>query len=157
MKFWKNLKYNSDGHINVENLMAMKFDQVLSCYLIQLKWKLFRLKRILATLNVVNTFLIYSIANRVKLKRSSKIKNVKDKFEKWDYIVLFGTLAVMAFPTYLLFSHSVLPESLWPHEQQQTRLLCPLLSPRGHSNSCPSSRWCHETISSSVIPFLLLP
>lgn len=81
MKFWKNLKYNSDGHINVENLMAMQFDQVLSCYLIQLKWKLFRLKGILATLNVVNTFLIYSIANRVKLKRSSKIKNVKDKWQ----------------------------------------------------------------------------
>ena len=42
---------------------------------------------------------------------------------------------------------------LWAHELQHARLPCPLLSPRVCSNSCPSSRWCHPTISSSVIPF----
>ena len=43
--------------------------------------------------------------------------------------------------------------SLWPHELQHTRLLCPSLSPGACSNSCPLTRWCHLTPSSSVIPF----
>ena len=51
------------------------------------------------------------------------------------------------------FSHSVVSDSLWPHGLQHSRLPCPSPTPRAHSNSCPSSRWCHPTISSSVIPF----
>ena len=43
--------------------------------------------------------------------------------------------------------------SLQPHGLQHTRLLCPSPTPRAYSNSCPSSQWCHPTISSSVIPF----
>ena len=42
--------------------------------------------------------------------------------------------------------------SLWPHGLQHTRLLCPPLSPRVCSISCPLSWWCHQTISSSVTP-----
>ena len=53
----------------------------------------------------------------------------------------------------LLFSHSVVSDSLWPHGLQHTRLPCPLPSPGACSNSCPSSWWCHPTVSSSVIPF----
>ena len=53
----------------------------------------------------------------------------------------------------LLFSHSVVSESLGPHELQHIRLPCPLLSPRVCSNSCPLSQWCHPTISSSLFPF----
>ena len=41
---------------------------------------------------------------------------------------------------------------LRPHELQHTSLPCPSLSPKVCSNSCPWSRWCHPTISSSVIP-----
>ena len=51
------------------------------------------------------------------------------------------------------FSHSVVSNSLWPHGLQHTRLPCPSPNPRVYSNSCPSSRWCHPTISSSAIPF----
>ena len=51
------------------------------------------------------------------------------------------------------FSHSVVSNSLWPHGLQHARLPCPSPIPRAYSNSCPSSRWCHPTISSSVIPF----
>ena len=51
------------------------------------------------------------------------------------------------------FSCSVMSNSLWPHEMQHTRLLCPLTSPRTCSNSCPLSQWCHPTISYSVVPF----
>ena len=42
---------------------------------------------------------------------------------------------------------------LEPHGLQHTRLPCPSKSPRGYSNSRPSRRWCHPTISSSVVPF----
>ena len=43
-------------------------------------------------------------------------------------------------------------DSLWPRRLQHTRLTCHSLSPRVCSNSCPSSRWCHPTISSSFTP-----
>ena len=51
------------------------------------------------------------------------------------------------------FSHSVVSDSLQPHEPQHTRPPCPSPTPRAYSNTCPSSRWCYPTISSSVIPF----
>ena len=51
------------------------------------------------------------------------------------------------------FSHSVVSDSLWPHESQHARPLCPSATPGVYSNSCPSSRWCHPAISSSVVPF----
>ena len=44
-----------------------------------------------------------------------------------------------------------------PHEPQHTRLPYPLTSPRVHPNPCPLSRWCHPTISSSIIPFSSCP
>ena len=53
----------------------------------------------------------------------------------------------------LLFSHSVVSDALWPHGLQYARPPCPSPTPRACSNSCPSSWWCHPTISSSVIPF----
>ena len=51
------------------------------------------------------------------------------------------------------FSCSVVSNSLPPHGLQQARPPCPSPTPRACSNSCPSSWWCHPTISSSVIPF----
>ena len=51
------------------------------------------------------------------------------------------------------FSRSVVPNSLRPHRLQHARLPCPSPTPRACSNSCPSSQWCHPTISPSVIPF----
>ena len=51
------------------------------------------------------------------------------------------------------FSHSVMSDSLRPHGLQHARLPCPSPTPRACSNSCPSSRWWHPTILSSVIPF----
>ena len=55
------------------------------------------------------------------------------------------------------FSRSVMSDSLRPHELQHARLPCPSLTPGVHSNSRPSSRWCHPAISSSVIPFSSCP
>ena len=51
------------------------------------------------------------------------------------------------------FSRSVVSDSLQPHGLQHCRLLCPSPTPGVHSNSCPSSQWCHPDISSSVVPF----
>ena len=53
----------------------------------------------------------------------------------------------------LLFSHSVMSNYLQPCGLQHARLPCPSPPPAASSNSCPSSRWRHLTISSSVIPF----
>ena len=55
--------------------------------------------------------------------------------------------------TNLLFSCSVMSDSLWPPELQHASLPCPSLSPGACSNSCPLSQWCHPTISFSVTPF----
>ena len=51
------------------------------------------------------------------------------------------------------FSHSVMSNSLRPHESQHARLPCPSPTPGVYANSCPSSRWHHPAISSSVVPF----
>ena len=51
------------------------------------------------------------------------------------------------------FSHSVVSDSLWPHELQDARPTCLSPTPGVYSNLCPSSWWCHPAISSSVIPF----
>ena len=51
------------------------------------------------------------------------------------------------------FSRSAVSNSLWPHGLQHDRLPCPSPTPGAYSNSCPSSQWCHPTVSSSVSPF----
>ena len=55
------------------------------------------------------------------------------------------------------FSCSVVSNSLRPHELQHARLPCPSLTPGVHSDSRPSSQWCHPAISSSVVPFSFCP
>ena len=55
------------------------------------------------------------------------------------------------------FSHSVVSDSLRLHESQHARPPCPSPTPRVHSDSRPSSQWCHLGISSSVIPFSSCP
>ena len=55
------------------------------------------------------------------------------------------------------FSHSVMSDSLPPHELQHTRPPSPLPTPGVHSDSHLSSQWCHPAISSSVVPFSSCP
>ena len=55
------------------------------------------------------------------------------------------------------FSCSIVSDSLRPHESQHARTPCPSPTSGVHSHSCPSSRWCHPAISSSVIPFPSCP
>ena len=72
--------------------------------------------------------------------------------------------AVYCHPSYLTymqssvqFSYSVMSDSLPPHESQHARPPCPSQTPGVHSDSRPSSQWCHPAISSSVIPFSSCP
>ena len=65
-------------------------------------------------------------------------------------------MAYFPWAKYMYFQFSSVAQScptLWPRELQHTRLPCPSSTLRDCSNSCPSSWWCHSTISSSVVPF----
>ena len=55
------------------------------------------------------------------------------------------------------FSRSVVSDSLRTHESQHARPPCPSPTSRVYPNSCPLNRWCHPTISSSVVPFSSCP
>ena len=65
---------------------------------------------------------------------------------KWGSIPFHDSSSVQ-------FSRSVVSYSLRPHESQHTRPPCPSPTPGVHSDSRPSSQWCHPAISSWVIPF----
>ena len=69
------------------------------------------------------------------------------------FFSLFIFMTTCCLPSFSQFSPSVVSDSLRPHGMQHARLPCPSPTPRAYSNACPSSRWCHPIISSSVIPF----
>ena len=66
----------------------------------------------------------------------------------WVIYLIYGSVQ---------FSHSVVSDSLRPHESQHARPPCPSPAPGICSNSRPPSRWCHPDISSSVVPFSFCP
>ena len=79
----------------------------------------------------------------LKMKEESEKAGLKLNFQKlrsWQSV-----------PS-VQFSHSVMFNSMQPHGLQHARLPCPSPTPGAYSNSCPLSRWCHPTISSSVVP-----
>ena len=61
------------------------------------------------------------------------------------------------FITFTPWTSLVVSDPLRPHEPQHARPLCPWPTPEVHPNPCPSSWWCHPTISSSVAPFSSCP
>ena len=72
-------------------------------------------------------------------------------FRFYSHIGYYGVLCFQFSSVH--FFLSVASDSLWPHELQHTRPPCPSPTPGVHSDSHPSSQWCHPVISSSVIPF----
>ena len=72
---------------------------------------------------------------------------------KWHIQTVGGSVPYSQTTPNMLFSHSVASDSLWPHELWHTRPPCPSPAPGVYSNSCPLNRWCHQTISSSAVPF----
>ena len=94
--------------------------------------------------------------------RQSLIWNLESIGHPTLYLILPHLLPHLTFTTTfrtiniygsVQFSHSVKSNSLRPHGLQHIRPPCPSPTPGVYSNSCPSSWWCHPTISSSVIPF----
>ena len=77
-------------------------------------------------------------------------------FSMIQWMLAIWSLVPLVFinPASVQFSHSVVSDSLWPHGLQHARPPCPSATPRAFSNSCPWSRWCHLSISSSVVLFL---
>ena len=81
-------------------------------------------------------------------------KNVKKNVYIYNWVTLLNSRNEQHYKsTSVQFSLSVMSDSLQPHGLQHSRLPCPSPTPRACSNSCPSSWWCHPTISFSVIPF----
>ena len=74
----------------------------------------------------------------------------------WSQLFVPGHTHLFQFSS-VQFSRSVVSDSLRPHESQHARPSCPSPTPRVHPNPCPSSRWCHPTISSSVVPLSSCP
>ena len=86
----------------------------------------------------------------------NKVRSWELKFPVTTFLSKFHRLHVLlltGFISLVQFSFSVMSDSLWPHGLQHTRLPCPSPTRGACSNSCPLNRWCHPTISSSVIPF----
>ena len=99
---------------------------------------------------------------RLNLGHSSESLNLTIralKSSRWalQYIISLNNFLLQQYYMYTVqfsqFSNSVMSYCLWPHGLQRTRPPCPSPTPRACSNSCPLSRWCHPTISSSVVPF----
>ena len=81
--------------------------------------------------------------------------NAHKEKNNWDFLIetLKDYISWVTHSSSVQFSHLVVSNSLQLHEPQHARPPCPSPTPRVYPNSCPSSRWCHPTISSSVIPF----
>ena len=96
--------------------------------------------------------------NNKKIKSTVLISNMTntDSFEVGNFSNSIVKFCVCVFSS-VQFSRSVLSDSLRPHELQHARPPCPSPTPGVYSNPCPSGRWCHPTISSSVIPFSSCP
>ena len=70
---------------------------------------------------------------------------------------IFWIIVLSGYKSRVQFSHSVVSDSLQPHESQHARPSCPSPTPGVHSDSRPLSRWCHPAISASVVPFSSCP
>ena len=94
-----------------------------------------------------------------KEELKSLVMKVKEESEKTDLKLNIQKTKIIASDPISSVQFSSVTQlclTLRPHGLQHTRLLCPSPTLRACSNSCPSSRWCHPTISSSVIPFSCL-
>ena len=110
---------------------------------------------------------LYWIILRVSLTNNKDVKQIFKELGKWIVKIYLHAQCrnwkINQKPqrniqfSSVQFSHSVVSNSLWPHESQHARPPCPSPTPRVHSDSHPSSRWCHPAISSSVVPFSSCP
>ena len=115
-------------------------------YLILWKWVFLSISFIyfLAKFPTSSFIPIYQILMKTLYVSTQKLKRIII-WKKWKKIrPQFSSVQ---------FSRSVMSDSLWSHESQHARPPCPSPTPGVHSDSCPSSQWCHPAISSSVVLF----
>ena len=111
------------------------------------------------SLYITCQFILLAISISIKYlpykKHSEKCKRryINEKNVLWVFKKLNLAYKKSCDKSSVQFSRSVMSNSLRPHGPQQARPPCPSATPGVYSNSCPLSRWCHPTISSSVIPF----
>ena len=98
---------------------------------------------------VVSNHILYNLIKPVPTNISSS--------EYYKYHILQSVWYKLHWVSSVQFSRSVMFDSSQPHEPQHARPPCPSPTPRVHPNPCPLSRWCHPTVSSSVIPFSSCP
>ena len=113
---------------------------------------------------IYNAFNLCLLGNEYLTSFIVKVHNIfKNVFYiEYMFIILFMIFLCLFQSKYTQFSSvqficSVVSESLRPHELQHARPSCPSPSPGVHSDSRPSSLWCHPAISSSVVPFSSCP
>ena len=102
-----------------------------------------------AMFEVLKEILHLQAGRQKETEREEKQKGIQGNKE----FVLLNVISLSS----VQFSPSVVSDSLWPHELQHARPPCPSPTPGAYPNPCPSSRWCHPTISSSVIAFSSCP
>ena len=121
----------------------------------------------LSIINHLNTLNKIQVLLQVFLKNNKKQNQQKKHTQKYSTALFSHPMLYLhrsncfqffqLFLLILLFSRPVLSDSLRPHGLQHTRFLCPSLSPRVCSNSCPLSWWCYPTISFSITFFSSCP
>ena len=94
---------------------------------------------------------VLCVESSIKVNKSVLIKAEM----KWIVIDCYS-MKIFCFSS-VQFSCSVVSDSSRPHESQHARPPYPSPTPGVHPNPCPSSRWCHPAISSSVVPFFSCP
>ena len=99
----------------------------------------------------IKAIILYIIVHYFVLKFYRNLKKVHTQY--WPANKKITLLTQCRNMLLLLFSHSVVSDSLWPNGLQHTRLPCPSPAPKAYSNSCPVSQWCHPTILSSAVLF----
>ena len=93
-----------------------------------------------------------------KKKRKRKLSEVMYVLTNFIVVIISQCMYILNIHiSSVQFSLSVMSDSLWHHKPQHARPSCPSPTPGVYQNSCPLSRWCHPTISSSVVPLSSCP
>ena len=140
-EYWSGLPFTPPG-----DLPDPGIELVNSCflYLLHCRWVLY-----LLSCQWSPSAHVFAAGSEKKKKMMRILKRFRDI---WKFSLLVYSRRKLN-RDFNVISVSGVSDSLWPHGLQYTRPPCPSPTPRACSNSCPSSRWCHPTISSSVVPF----
>ena len=149
--------------------LGKEYDKAVYCYPAHLTyiqstswemlgWKKHKLEsRLLGEISITSDMQMTPPLWQSEEELKSLLMKVKEQWKAGLKLKIQKTNMASSTISSVEFSCSVVSDSLWPHESQHARLPCPTPTPRVHSNSCPSSRWCHPAISFSAVPFSSCP